>query len=230
MSHGHKETHHRHISKSREFLKNQQKSTLFPSKPKLDVVLKCDSAGSLEAVTQSILNMEQTGVDISIIHAEIGNIHKSDILMADTGSRLIIGFQVGMEPGVKNALQEADVDVRFYDVIYKLTEDIKSIADDMVPHVNEENIIGSAKVIALFKSGRKDIIAGCKVISGSLSLHHRYRLISAMGPVHTDTIESMHIEDHVVQKAVKDQEVGIKIKNFKRIKIGDLLETFKPGR
>ncbi len=230
MSHGYKETHHRHISKSREFLKNQQKSPPLPSKPKLDVVLKCDSAGSLEAVTQSILKIEQPAVDISIIHGEIGNIHKSDILMADTGSRLIIGFQVGMEPGVRNELQESGIDIRFYDVIYKLTEDIKSIAENMVPHHIEENIIGSAKVIALFKSGRKDIIVGCKILSGSLALHQHYRIISAMGPIYTGTIESMHIEDKIVNKAVIGQEVGIKIRNFKRVKIGDLLETFKPGR
>jgi len=160
----------------------------------------------------------------------MGNIHKSDILMADTGSRLIIGFQVGMEPGVKQEVHEAGIDVRFYDVIYKLTDDIKSIAADMVPHLIEENIIGSAKVIALFKSGRKDIIAGCKILSGSLSLHQHYRIISAMGPIHTGTIESMHIEDKIVHTAVKGQEVGIKISHFKKVKIGDLLETFKPAK
>jgi translation initiation factor IF-2 len=230
MSHGHKEPHHRHLSKSREWLKNQQKSLSTPVKPKLDIVLKCNSAGSLEAVTESILSIELTAVDISIIHGEIGNIHKSDILMADTGSRLIIGFQVGMEPGVKHDLDQAGIDVRFYDVIYKLTEDIRSIAEGMVPHLTEENIIGSARVIALFKSGRKDIIAGCKVTSGSLALHQRYRIISAMGPVHSAVIDSMHIEDNIVNKAVQGQEVGIKIRNFKKVKIGDILETFKPGK
>ncbi len=230
MSHGHKETHHRHISKSREFLKNKQKSPSVPSKPKLDIVLKCDSAGSLEAATESILKIEYPAVDIKIIHGEIGNIHKSDVLMADTGSRLIIGFQVGMEPGVNSELEKSGIDVRLYDVIYKLTDDIKSIAENVVPHLIEENITGTAKVIALFKSGRKDIIIGCKVLNGSLALHQRYRIISAMGPVHTGTLESMHIEEKIVNKAVIGQEVGIKIRNFKRVKIGDLLETFKPGR
>ncbi|UCH81288.1 MAG: hypothetical protein JSW20_01430 [Nitrospiraceae bacterium] len=230
MSHGNKETHYRHISKSRQWAKNQQLSHSEPSKPKLEIVLKCDSAGSLEAVTQSILKIDQPAVDISIIHGEIGNIHKSDILMADTGSGLIIGFQVGMEPGFRSELKAAGIDVRLYDVIYNLTEDIKNLAENMVPHFVEENIIGSAVVIALFKSGRKDIIAGCKITSGSLALHQRYRIISAMGPVHSGTIESMHIEDHTVQKAIKGQEVGIKIRNFKNVKVGDLLETFKPGK
>ncbi len=230
MSHGHKETHHRHISKSREWLRNQQHSPSAPSKPKLDIVLKCDSAGSLEAVTENILKIVNPDVDITIIHGEIGNIHKSDVLMADTGSRLIIGFQVGMEPGVKNELEEAGINVRFYDVIYKLTEDIKSMAEGMAPHIVEENITGSAKVIALFKSGRKDIIVGCKILNGSLALHQHFRIISAMGPVHTGTIESMHIADKIVNKAVMGQEVGIKIRNFKKIKVGDLMETYKPGK
>ena len=227
MSHRHKETHHRHISKSRELLKNQQKSPPVPSKPKLELVIKSDSAGSLEAVTESILKIEQPAVDISIIHSEIGNIHNSDFLVAETGSRLIIGFQVGLEPGVKHEIEDTGIDVRLYDVIYKLTDDIKSLAENMVPHLIEENIIGSAKVIALFKSGRKDIIAGCKIVSGSLALHQRYRIISVMGPVHTWTIESMHIEDKIVHKAVKGQEVGIKIRNYKKVKIGDLLETYR---
>ncbi len=227
MSHGHKEIHHRHTSKSREWLRTQQHSPKAPSKPKLDIVLKCDSAGSLEAVTESILRINQHAVDMNIIHSEIGNIHSSDILMAGTGSRLIIGFQVGMEPGVQSELQRSGIDVRFYEVIYKLTEDIKSMAEDMVPHFTEDNIIGSAKVIALFKSGRKDIIIGCKILSGSLSLHQHYRIISAMGPVYSGTIESMHIEDTIVNKAVKGQEVGIKIRNFKKAKVGDLLETYK---
>jgi len=230
MSHRHKKSDHQHISKSREWIKSHPPSKQPPSRPRLEIVLKCESAGSLEAVAESILKVNAAEVDISIIHKGIGDINHSDILMAETGSKVIAGFQVNLESGVKSEIEETGIDVRLYDVIYKLADDIKNIAENIIHHNTEENILGTAKVIKLFKSGRKDIIAGCKVLNGSLALHQHYRIISAMGSVHSGAIESLHIEERTVHKATKGQEVGIKIRNFNKVKLGDLLETFKPGR
>jgi translation initiation factor IF-2 len=132
--------------------------------------------------------------------------------------------------GIDRELMEHGVEVRLYKVIYTLTDDIKRIAESIIPHVPEENIIGSAKVIALFKSSRKGIIIGCKVLTGHLAIGQRFRIVSAMGPVYIDTIESLHIEKNVVQKAVPGQQVGIKIRGFKDVKTGDFVESFKPLR
>jgi translation initiation factor IF-2 len=195
---------HRKPSRFRESGKGREGQTLAKStRPRLEIVLKGDTTGSVEGVSGGISEMVLPGVDISIIHSGIGAINQSDVLMAETGSRL---------------------------VIYTLTDDIKRIAESIIPHVPEENIIGSAKVIALFKSSRKGIIIGCEVLTGHLALNQRYRIISAMGPVYTDTIESLHIENNIVQKAVPGQQVGIKIKAFKNVKTGDLVESFKPLR
>ncbi len=117
---------------------------------------------------------------------------------------------------------------RVFIVIYKLTADIRRIAESMITTVSQEEIIGTARVIALFKSSRKGIIIGCEVSDGYLALGKRFRIISAMGPVYSSTIESMHIEKNAVQKATQGQQVGIKIKNFNKAKIGDLLESFRP--
>ncbi len=198
------------------------------TRPKLEIVIKCDSSGSVEAVNTAVLGVNVQDVDIRIIYSGVGDIHKSDILMADTGSRLIAGFQVGVMPGMDKLLREYGVEVRLYDVIYKLTSDIENIAVSMAPHVPEEQITGAARIIALFKSSRKGIIIGCEVSGGYLSHGQRFRIISAMGPVYTGTIDSMKIEKDAVQKALPGQQVGIKITDFNRAKVGDLVESFRP--
>lgn len=197
--------------------------------PKLEFVLKCDSSGSLEAVNESIAKLPPCGAEIAVIHSGIGAISKSDILIAETGSRLIAGFQVDVLPATERELREHDVEARLYSVIYTLTADIKDIAGRLVPTPPAEDILGTARVIALFKSSRKGIIIGCEVQEGALTHGSRFRIISAMGPVYTGRIESMHREDHTVQKALPGQQVGIKIHDFKQVKIGDIVECFRPS-
>lgn len=220
---------HRRPSRFRESGKGrEEKTSARGTRPRLEIVLKGDTTGSVEGVSGGISEMVLPGVDISIIRREIGAINQSDVLMAETGSRLIVGFQVDVLPGIERELREHGVEVRLYKIIYTLTDDIKRIAESMIHHVPGEDIIGSAKVISLFKSSRRGIIIGCEVFSGHLALNQRFRIISAMGPVYTGTIESLHIEKSVVQKAVPGQQVGIKIKDFKNVKMGDLVESFKP--
>lgn len=197
-------------------------------KPKLEIVLKGDSMGSVEAVTKGIASLSTPAVAISIIHSGIGDISKSDVLFAETASRLIIGFQVGVTHSLDKILREHRIEVRLYQVIYRLLEDIKAIADSLVPHEPEEQIIGFGKIIALFKSSRKGIIIGCEVQEGFLAVGERFRIITAMGPVYQGTIESLHRGDVAVQKAVPRQQVGIRIKDFNKAKVGDLVESFRP--
>jgi len=197
-------------------------------KTKLEIVLKCDTAGSVEAVTHSLAALTVTDVDISVIHSGIGAISKSDVLFAETASRLIIGFQTGVMPLLDKVLKEHRVEVRLYDVIYNLIDDIKAIAGALVPHFPEEQVIGSGKIIALFKSSRKGIIIGCEVMEGVFSIGERFRVISVMGPVFEGTIESLHVGDTAVKKVVQGQQAGIRIKHFSGARIGDMVESFRP--
>jgi translation initiation factor IF-2 len=194
---------------------------------KLEVVLKCDSVGSVEAVTTALSQIVVPGIEISFLRSGIGTVNKSDILLAGTAGRLIIGFQVGMMPGLEKLLRDSGVEVRLHELIYRLTEDIKAIAEDMTPSTAEEQIVGTGAVIALFKGTRKGIIVGCEVREGFLAVGQRYRIISPMGPVYTGRIESMHIEERPVQKATRGQQVGIRIRDFNKARIGDLVESFR---
>lgn len=205
----------------------KQKDATKRAAPKLEIVLKCDSIGSVEAVVHALSELVLPGVEVSLIHQGLGAISKSDVLLAETAGRLIVGFQVGVLPEMGKVLKEHHVEVRLYEVIYALTDDIRTIAESLVPPVAQEQVVGSAKVIALFKSTRKGIIVGCEVLGGFLSVGQKFRIISAIGPIYTGVIESLHIGQSVIQKAMPGSEVGIKIKDFNKAHIGDLVESFR---
>lgn len=197
------------------------------ARKKLEIVLKCDTSGCAEAIISAITSLNPPELEINIISAGVGAINKSDIFMAETGSRLIIGFNVGLMPHIDQAAFENNVEIRLFAVIYKLLEDLEAIARSLVPQKSSEEIVGSARVIALFKSSRKGTILGCEVLKGKLMLGHSFRVLSAMGPLYTGTIESLHIEKDAVREAAKGQQVGLKIRDFNRAKVGDLVESFQ---
>lgn len=196
-------------------------------RPKLEVVLKCDSVGSVEAVAAAVSEIMVPDVDVSIIHSGVGAVSKSDVFLAETASRLVVGFQVDALQGIDRVLREHRVEVRLYNVIYALTADVKAIAESIIPAEAQEQITGSARVIALFKSSRKGAILGCEVQEGFLAIGHHFRIISAMGPVYSGVIESLHIGENAVQKATAGQQVGVKVKDFRSAKIGDIVESFR---
>lgn len=192
----------------------------------LEIVLKCDSIGSLEAVMTALSGMIDVG-EIGIIQSGIGDINKSDIVMAETGDRLIVGFQVEVLPGTDKLLRERHVELRLYQVIYILTEDLKALFKGTTTFVPEEQVIGSARVIALFKGSRKGTILGCEISTGHLSVGQHFRIISVAGPVYSGTIASMQIGDRAIQKAIPGQKIGLKINDFKKARVGDLVESYR---
>jgi translation initiation factor IF-2 len=199
----------------------------FKEKKRLEIVVRCDSIGSLEAVMNSIESIHHPSLEIDVIQSGVGPINKSDLLMAVTGSRLVLGFNVTPLPMVERLCKEQGVEIRLYEVIYQLTEDLGKIANSLVPKEASESITGKAKVIALFKSGRKGIILGCQVLEGTIVQGDPFRVISAMGPIYSGKIKSLHIEDRAVQKARAGQQVGLKISNFDKAKVDDLVESFR---
>ncbi len=200
----------------------------YEPKKDLQILLKTDAAGTREAIVSALETLKTPQTGIEVIQAGIGNVGKSDLLMAEAGSRLIIAFNVGILPRVKELAKEHQVEVRLYRVIYNLLEDLKGIVSSLNKKETEtERITGRARVIALFPGGRKSIILGCEVEDGVLGTGQKFRLISAPGPVYAGTIESLQIENHAVQQAKVGQQVGLKISAFKRARIGDIVECFE---
>ncbi len=157
---GHSKSHHHTITKSRQWLESYRSELKTGSasriRPKLEFVLKCDSAGSVEAVTAGVLNLPTIDAEISIIRSGVGYINYSDILMAETSGRLIVGFQIDALPGIDIELNMHSVEVRLYDVIYTLISDIKRIAESMVTSAEQEVITGTARVVAFLKAPERE--------------------------------------------------------------------------
>jgi translation initiation factor IF-2 len=213
------------------FSKKDEIPGLFQGHPKqerkLEIILKTDSIGSEEALVSAVRGLHTSDVAIEVIHSDIGHVSKSDLFLAETGSRLVLGFNVDILPKIKELAKEHQVEVRLYSVIYKFVDDLKKIAESLTPIEEKEQVIGRAKVIALFPGGRKGIILGCQVLDGSLALGQKFRLISVPGPVHMGTIDSLHIEKDAVREAAAGQQVGLKIHNFNKARVGDLVESFE---
>ena len=200
-------------------------------KQRLEIVLKGDSVGSLEAVISSLTAIKNPKIEITPIHTGVGAINKSDLLMARTGSKLVLGFNVDLLPKIQQLSKEQGIEVRLYDVIYKLTEDLEKILTSFIQQEEvDEKITGKAKVIALFKSSRKGIILGCEVLEGTLAPRKNFRLIAAMGPVYSGKIESLHIKNDAVKEARVGQQVGLKISGFNKGNVGDLVECYERTR
>ena len=196
----------------------------------LEIVLKSDSVGTQEAVMSSLGKMGKEGPGVEVIHAGIGPVSQSDLFLAMTGGKLVVAFGVDVLAGIERLSREKGVEVRIYQTIYTLAEDLRKIASSLVPKEAEERITGTAKVIALFKSIRKGIILGCEVKGGELALGKDFRIISGPGVVYTGKIESLHIEKDEVRKAKVGQQVGVKISDFNRGRLGDIVECFETLR
>ena len=194
---------------------------------RLEIVLKCDVAGTEEAIIASLAAIQAPGVEIAVIQSGVGNISKSDVLMAQTGSRFVIGFNVDVMPKLQQEIKEHGVEVRIYDTIYNLTEDLKKIAHNMFAKEPEEKITGRANVIATFKGSHKDIIIGCEVLEGTLEIGKRFRVITAMGPAYSGKISSLQVERKNVKIGKPGQQVGLKVSDWNKAKVGDLVECYE---
>lgn len=198
-------------------------------RPRLEIVLKCGADGSLAAIEKELREKGGEAVELAVIHAGVGEVNKNDILLAATASRLIVGFEVGINPHLEAELRQSGVEVRLYRVIYHLVEDLLALESTLVAEPEPEQVVAQARVVALFKGTRHGIILGCEVESGRLAVGERFRVIGAMGPVYEGRIESLHIEKAEVRSAVPPQRVGLQVRDFQRAAVGDLVESFRPA-
>ena len=197
------------------------------AKKKLEIVLKCDLSGSTEAVAAVLAKLKLPEAEIKVIHSGVGAISKPDLLMALTGSKLVVGFNVGVVPKLDQWVKDHGVEVRLYNVVYKLADDLKGIVENLVPGEPEETVTARAKVIALFKTSHHGVILGCEVLEGALQVGKTFRIVPAMGPVYTARIESLQIEKKPVREVKQGQQAGLKVPDFNAVKIGDLIECFE---
>ena len=207
--------------------KKQKLSTRSEVSQKLEIVLKCDVAGTAEAINASLAEIDVPGVQIDVIQTGVGNISKSDVLMARTGSKLVVGFSVDTMPKLEQEIKEFGVEVRLYDTIYKLTADIRKIAQSFKSAEPQEKITGKAKVIAIFNISAKGMVIGCEVLEGVIVTGKDFRVITAMGPAYFGKITSLQIERQNVKSAKPGNQIGIQLDSWNKAKVDDLVECFE---
>ncbi|MDJ0985778.1 MAG: hypothetical protein QNJ26_09560 [Desulfobacterales bacterium] len=207
--------------------KQQKLSTESELDQKLEIVLKCDVAGTAEAINASLAEIDVPGVQIKVIQSGVGNVSKSDVLMARTGSKLVVGFSVDTMPKLEQEIKEFGVEVRLYDTIYKLTEDIRKIAQSFKSAEPKEKVTGKAKVIATFNISSKGMVIGCEVLEGVIETGKDFRVITAMGPAYFGKIASLQIERQNVKSAKPGNQIGIQLDGWNKAKVDDLVECFE---
>ncbi|QLA16872.1 translation initiation factor IF-2 [Desulfolutivibrio sulfoxidireducens] len=193
----------------------------------LNLVLKADVQGSLEAITESLNKLSTDKVKVSIIHAGAGAITESDILLASASQAIIIGFNVRPTVKVKDVADRENVDIRFYDIIYKLVGDIKDAMSGMLAPIIREQYLGQAEVRDTFSVPKVGLVAGCGVLDGKLTRSAGIRLLRDGVVVYTGRLASLKRFKDDVKEVTKGYECGVGLENYNDVKIGDVIEAFE---
>ena len=192
----------------------------------LNIVVKADVQGSVEAVKQSLEKLSNDEVRIRIIHGGVGAITESDVMLATASNAIIIGFNVRPEPSAKAFADEEKVDIRLYRVIYNAIEDITAAMKGMLDPVYEEKVIGHAEVRQLFKASGVGVIAGSYVLDGKFQRNAQARILRDNIVVYEGEIESLKRFKDDVKEVNTGYECGLVFKKFNDIKEGDIVEAF----
>ena len=192
----------------------------------LNIVLKTDVQGSLEALQFSLNKLSGEKVKVNIIHAGAGGISESDVMLASASTAVIIGFNVRPEPKGADLAERERVDVRLYSVIYDVVEDIRKAMEGMLEPSYREMSVGRAEVRNTFHISRLGTVAGCFVLSGKITRNALVRLLRDNVVVHEGKLASLKRFKDDVREVVEGYECGLGLENFNDIKIGDQIEAF----
>jgi len=193
----------------------------------LNIVLKADVAGSLEALQDELAKVPQERVAMNIIHSQTGGINESDVMLASASEAVIIGFNVRPLVDARRAAAREGVDVRTYSVIYKITEDLRNAMEGLLDSVEVEETVGEAEVKETFKASKVGRIAGCLVIEGKAVRSASVRLIREGTVIWTGKVGSLRRFKDDVQEVEEGQECGIVLDGYADVKEADVLEFFQ---
>ena len=193
----------------------------------INVILKTDTNGSLEAVRSSLEKIDVEGVKINIIRGAVGGITESDIVLAGASNAIVIGFNVRGSNKVQDMAKEYGIEIRTYDIIYKVVEDMEKAMKGMLEPIYEEKVTGTAEIRQLFKFSKVGMIAGCHVTSGIIKNNDKARVIRDGIVIYNGSIKSLQHEKDQVKEISKDHDCGLTLDNFQDYKEGDTIEVYE---
>jgi translation initiation factor IF-2 len=193
----------------------------------LNIVLKADVSGSLEALQDEIAKVPQEQILVDVIHAAPGGITESDVMLAAASDAIIIGFNVRPLAEARRAAEREGVEIRTYSVIYKVTEDLRAAMEGMLEPEEVEEALGQAEIKELFRASRIGTIAGCLVTDGKVTRTAQVRLVREGTVVWTGRIGSLRRFKDNVQEVEEGLECGVVLEGYQDVKVGDVLELFE---
>ncbi len=193
----------------------------------LNIILRADVRGSIEAIRKELSKLEHPEVQIKILQATVGGISEADVHLAHASDAVIIGFSVVPDEGARNLAEKLGVQIRRYDIIYQITDDLKKALEGMLKPERQERGLGRALVQQAFHISRVGTVAGCRVLSGTIQRDGRARIIRESRVIGDYQIDSLRREKDDAREVREGMECGIKLVGFNDIKEGDLLEVYK---
>lgn len=197
------------------------------TKKVLNVVIRADVQGSLEALKVALQKITSAKAELNIIFAGVGEISESDIQLASTSKGVVIGFHTQVESHAESLIKQLKVQVKLHDIIYHAVDDVKAIMTSLLDKIALETIKGKAEVKALFKSSHAGVIAGCMVIDGTIHRSNHIRVLRNGECVGTSQIASLKRVKEDAREVGKGVECGIALSRFSEILVGDILEAFE---
>ncbi len=192
----------------------------------LNIIVKADVQGSVEAVKQSLEKLSNDEVKVKVIHANVGAVTESDVTLANVSNAIIIGFNVRPEPIAKDMAEKSEVEIKTYSVIYNAIEDVQAAMKGMLDPVFKEVVIGNAEVRQTFKISDVGTIAGCYVTNGKVARNAGVRVLRDNVVIHDGKLISLKRMKDDAKEVASGYECGIQIENFNDIKEGDIIEAF----
>ena len=190
------------------------------------IILKCDVQGSIEAVRSTIMKSRMEEATVRILHAAAGTITESDILLASASDAIVMGFNTRVEPGARSMAEQNHVQIRLYEIIYQLAEDVERALHGMLTPVDREVIDGHVEVRAVFSMGRRNRIAGCHVLDGRVARNLQMRVFRKKELLHTASVSSLKRFKDDVREVTAGFECGIEVDGFMEFEEGDIMEAF----
>jgi translation initiation factor IF-2 len=193
----------------------------------LNIIVKGDVDGSIEALSDSLLNLSTEEIQVNIVHKGVGAITEADVNLASASDAIIVGFQVRPTLPARKLAETEQIDIRMYSVIYKAIEEIKAAMEGMLSPDIEEKVLGSAEVRETFEITKVGTIAGCYVLDGIIKRSSKIRLIRDGIVVHSGSLGSLKRFKDDVKEVKNNYECGLNIDKFNDIKIGDIIEAYE---
>jgi translation initiation factor IF-2 len=192
----------------------------------LRLIIKADVQGSLEPVTNSVENLSTDDVTVKVLHSDTGNISKNDVMLAAASEAIVLGFNVTADQAAQKTAEAESVDIRLYEIIYRLIEDVEKAVKGMLEPEKQRVVLGRADVRAVFRISKVGKIAGCRVLQGEIRRNAKMAVIRDSEVIFEGAISSLKHEKDDVREVREGFECGINLRGFEDFEAGDILEAF----